>query len=121
MSDSNGRISLADAISWTTNWRRAPQSSTNAFLIPLADLQGAIAEIQGQTGSPMVRAYMAVKDGEEKLVILGTTQETQKDGSVVYKDLLPDASEDYETSSNGIWDFTKRCPPFCDPNSSLNS
>jgi len=121
MSDQNGRISLQDAIDWTSNWRRAPASTTNAFLVPLADLQGAIAEIQGETGSPMVRAYMAVNDGEEKLVIVGTTQETQKDGSIVYKDMLPAVGDNFETSPNGIWDFTKRCPPHCDPNSQLNN
>ncbi|NND87891.1 MAG: hypothetical protein HKM28_01440 [Flavobacteriaceae bacterium] len=121
MSEQNGKISLQDAIDWTSNWRRTPSSSTNAFLIPLADLQGAIAEIQNQSGSPMIRAYMAENNGEEKLVIVGTSQETQKDGSIVYKDLLPDTNEDYETATNGIWDFTKRCPPHCDPNSKLNN
>lgn len=120
MSEENGRISLDEAITWTSNWRDNPSTSARAFLIPLRDLRGAISEIQGQSGSPMVRAYLAIDDGVEKLVIVGTTQETDKDGNIVYKDMLPAAGEDAETSPNGIWDFIKPCPPYCDPNSDLN-
>lgn len=120
MSATDGKITLAEAISWTGNWRGAPSTSARAFLIPLVDLQGAIAEIQGQTGSPMVRAYLATDAGVEKLVIVGTSQETQKDGSVVYRDLLPAAGEAAGAGANSIWDFTEPCPPKCDPNSPLN-
>ena len=120
MSAQDGKITLAEAISWTSNWRGAPSTSARAFLIPLVDLQGAVAEIQNQTGSPMVRAYLASDGGVEKLVIVGTTQETQKDGSVIYRDLLPAAGEAAGAGANSIWDFTEPCPPACDPNSPLN-
>ena len=120
MSEENGRISLDEAVTWTGAWRDCPSTSARAFLIPLEDLQGAIAEIQAQPGSPMVRAYLAMKGDEEKLVIVGTRQAKGEDGSVLYLDMLPGDGEDYETSPNGIWDFTRPCPPFCDPKGKLN-
>lgn len=116
MSATDGKITLAEAISWTGNWRGAPSTSARAFLIPLADLQGAVAEIQAQTDSPMVRAYLAIDSGVEKLVIVGT----QKDKNGVYRDLLPAAGEAAGAGTNSIWDFTKPCPPDCDDNSPLN-
>tara|TARA_R100001132_G_C3268599_1_gene90923 strand:+ start:682 stop:1032 length:351 start_codon:yes stop_codon:yes gene_type:complete len=116
MSATDGKITLAEAISWTGNWRGAPSTSARAFLIPLADLQGAVAEIQAQTDSPMVRAYLAMDGGVEKLVIVGT----QKDKNGVYRDLLPAAGEAAGAGTNSIWDFTDPCPPKCDPSSPLN-
>ncbi|MEZ4858734.1 MAG: hypothetical protein R2781_07975 [Flavobacteriaceae bacterium] len=116
MSATDGKITLQQAIDWTSNYRNAPVNNATAFLIPIQDLQGALAEIQGQTGSPMVRAYLASDNGVEKLVIVGT----QEDRSGVYRDLLPAAGEAADAGSNSIWDFTDPCPPKCDPSSPLN-
>ena len=116
MSSTDKKITLQEAINWTTNWRSAPSTSARAFLIPIQDLQGAIAEIQGQTDSPMARAYLGIDNGVEKLVIVGT----QKDRNGVYVDLLPTAGEAAGTGANSIWDFSQPCPPECDPNSPLN-
>ncbi|MEZ4874625.1 MAG: hypothetical protein R2793_04035 [Flavobacteriaceae bacterium] len=122
MSATDGKITLQQAIDWTTDYRNNEVTSARAFLIPIQDLQGALAEIQGQTGSPMVRAYLALdpSTNEEKLVIVGTSQEVQRDGSIIYRDLLPDAGVAVEDSSNSIYDFTKPCPTWCDDNSPLN-
>ena len=116
MSATDGKITLQEAIDWTTNYRNAPVNNATAFLIPIADLQGALAEIQGQTGSPMVRAYLASDNGVEKLVIVGT----EEDRNGVYRDLLPAAGEAAGAGTNSIWDFTEPCPPACDNNSPLN-
>lgn len=115
MSATDGKITLQQAIDWTTNYRNAPVNNATAFLIPIQDLQGALAEIQGQTGSPMVRAYLASDNGVEKLVIVGT----EADRNGVYRDLLP-TSGDAIGAGNSIWDFTDPCPPKCDPSSPLN-
>lgn len=122
MSATDKKISLADAIAWTGNWRSTPSSSARGFLIPVQDLQGVLNEISGQAGQPMARAYLAMDGGVEKLVIVGTSQETQKDGSVIYRDLLPSATEDYEAAANAIYDFTLPIPPEtnADPSSPLN-
>ena len=120
MSQADKKISLATAESWTTNWKNTPSTSARAFLIPIQDLQGAIAEIQGQGGSPMARAYMGLdtSTNTEKLVIVGTSQETDKEGNTVYRDMLP-ADANTVGDGNSIWDFTRPCPPWCDDNSVL--
>ena len=117
MSSEDKKISLSDAITWTTDWRSAPSTSARAFLIPIEDLQGVLAEISGQSGTPKARAYLAMDGTEEKLIFVGT-QYNDKTG--VYEDLLPAAGENYQTAANSIWDFTNPCPPDCDPNSPLN-
>lgn len=122
MSSTDKKISLADAIAWTKNWRLAPSTAARAFLIPIEDLQGVINEIKSQGGDPCARAYLAIDGtGEEKLVIVGTSQDTTTTpGTTIYRDLLPSATEDYETATNSIYDFTKPCPTYCDPSSDLN-
>ncbi|MCW5520592.1 hypothetical protein J1N09_12120 [Aureitalea sp. L0-47] len=121
MSQADKKITLATAKSWTANWRNAPSTSAKAFLIPIQDLQGAISEIQNQGGNPMARAYLGIdpSDNTEKLIIVGTNQETDKAGNTVYRDLLP-ADENTTDGGNSIWDFTRPCPPYCDDNSALS-
>lgn len=63
-----------------------------------------------------VRAYLAIDDtGEEKLVFVGT----QQDRSGVYRDMLP-TGDGVGDGEEGIWDFTRPCPPNCDDDSDLN-
>ena len=117
-------IDESTAIAWTTaaRTRMSTGTTTRAYLIPLDDLQGAIDEIKNQGGDPMARAYLAYGslDGkdEDKLVIVGTTQEASPvpGGATVYKDMIPSRNP---TSS--IWDFTEPCPQACDGTSPLNS
>ena len=115
MSDTDKKISLQQAIDWTTDYRNAPTTSARAFLIPVQDLQGVLEEM-GTTGpNACVRAYLALDPttNEEKLVIVGT----QQDRSGVYRDLLPDAAG---TNGCSIWDFTRPCPSWRDDESALN-
>ena len=110
MSTPNDTITLAQATAWTTKWRTQNPNAVKAFLIPNDDLTGVLAE-----NPDAVRAYLAIDDnGEEKLVIVGTTQ--QIDGT--YKDKLPDPKGG--DNGNYIFDFTLPCPPICDPTSQLN-
>lgn len=122
MSATDKKISLDDAKDWTGNWRTAPTTAARAFLIPVNDIQGVLNEIKSQSGEPCARAYLAIDDkGVEKLVIVGTSQDTTTTpGTTIYRDLLPAVGEDYETATNSIYDFTKPCPTFCDPASPLN-
>jgi len=121
MSNSDKKITLETAISWTNQWRNTPSSSARAFLIPIEDLQGAISEIQDQSGNPRARAYLGIDPTTniEKLIIVGTRQETDKSGNTVYRDLLP-TDGGYGDDGNSIWDFTVPCPPSCDDDSDLN-
>ncbi|MBX2828309.1 MAG: hypothetical protein KTR22_09105 [Flavobacteriaceae bacterium] len=120
MSATDKKITLAEAIAWTSSWRLTPSTSARGFLIPIQDLQGVLSEISGQGGTPMARAYLAMDGGTEKLIFVGTSQEIQKDGSTIYRDLLPAPGEDIATASNAIYDFTEPVPPAEDPSSPLN-
>lgn len=121
MSKTDKKITLAEAIAWTGSWRSAPSTSARAFLIPIEDLQGVINEIKSQPGTPQARAYLAIDDkGVEKLVIVGTSQDTSTTpGTTIYRDLLPSA-DGVGTDTNSIYDFTEPCPSACDPTSPLN-
>ena len=124
MSEQDKKITLATAQTWTQEWRSVESdynkhNELNAFLIPVQDLQGVLAEMGDNPGDDAyVRAYLGVDatTNEEKLIIVGT--EKQADG--VYKDLLPIALHKAEGNQYSIWDFAKPCPPYCDKNSSLN-
>jgi hypothetical protein len=124
MSQEDKKISLATAQQWTQEWRSVESdynahNECNAFLIPIQDLQGVLAEMGANPADDAcVRAYLGVNPdtNEEKLMIVGT----QKDKNGVYRDLLPDAADGDSGAGNSIWDFTRRCPPYCDDTSSLN-
>lgn len=119
MSATEDKIDEGTAITWTTDYRsRVPAGSVRAFLIPVADLLGAASEVMNQGGQPMVRAYLGydAKKNEDKLVIVGTTQDNSTPGETVYKDMLPSMNP-----NNSIWDFTEPCPPQCDSSSLLNN
>jgi hypothetical protein len=116
MSGTDKKITLQQAINWTTNWRNAPSTSARAFLIPIQDLEGAVAEIKSQGPDAKVRAYLGIDNGVEKLVIVGT----RKNSNGVYVDLLPSSANETVGDGNSIWDFSQPCPPECDPNSPLN-
>lgn len=124
MSEQDKKITLQTAIDWTQEWRSVESdynkhNELNAFLIPIQDLQGVLAEMGDNLGDDAcVRAYLGVnaKTNEEKLIIVGT--KLQADG--VYKDLLPVVLNKAEGNINSVWDFTKRCPPSCDRSSDLN-
>ncbi len=122
-------IPLKVAEAWTKEWRsresqQNPNQKCNAFLIHAEVLEAVLAEIQNQPDKKMVRAYLGIDSAtkEEKLMIVGTTPETQEDGSVIYRDLINGTVDGTELGEggSGIWDFSKPCPPECDPNSPLN-
>jgi len=133
MSDQTNTISLNDAKAYTQEWRSSDgryndHNKLNAFLIPAEDLQEALDLLEGQAGKTYVRAYIGVKNEgrltEEKLVIVATIAD--EDDPTIYKDLIygeidgKGATDPGSAVNSGIFDFTKPCPPFCDPKSPLN-
>ena len=116
MSSTDKKITLQQAIDWTTSWRNTPATNARAFLIPIEALEGAVAAIKSQGADAMARAYLGVDNGEEKLIIVGT----MKNSNGVYVDLLPSLESEEGGNGNSIWDFSQPCPPKCDPNSPLN-
>lgn len=128
MSIQDKKIPLPTAQSWAQEWR-SEESTYNkynechAFLIPAEDLTAVLEEIGGQTGPKYVRAYLGVEPTTqtEKLMIVGTKPEVQKDGSIIYRDLINGYTPtDGVSTDYGIYDFTQPCPPECDPKSPLN-
>ncbi len=120
MSQEDKKITLPEAVSWTTAWRSSHPTACRAFLIPIQDLQGLLAEIQDQGDDAMARAYLAMDGSEEKLIFVGTEKVDDGKGGSYYKDLLPGPGDAADASGNGVWDFTEPCPPECDPGSPLN-
>lgn len=114
-------ISLKIAKDWAKRWRKMESTYNShqdcrAFNIPLLDLQEVIAE-----GAASVRAYIGVEkaiiEGEnvyiEKLMIVGVDKNgkdmiSSKDGEIL------------DPESDFIYDFSRPCPSFCDPDSPLN-
>lgn len=117
MSQTDKKIDLTTAISWTNQYRNNNPSSARAFLVSVQALNSLLAEMGNPTNpDECVRVYMGVDPAtnEEKLILVGT----EEDKGGVYKDLLPPSSG--APSVHSIFDFTKACPPNCDPNSPLN-
>lgn len=119
MSQSDKKISLGEATTQTAAWRSSHPGACKAFLIPIQDLQGLLSEIQSQGSNAYARAYLAMDGSEEKLVFVGTEEVPDGKGGTYYKDLLPASTDTVEDDGNSIWDFTRPCPPYCDPNSAL--
>ncbi len=117
MSQADKKIDLATAISWTQEFRDNNPKSSRAFLVSVQAINSLLAEMGNPTNPDIcVRVYVGKDPNskEEKLILVGT----EEDRSGVYKDLLPGASE--TSAAHNIYDFTKPCPPFCDPTSPLN-
>ncbi len=126
---SNNSIPLATAQNWTKRWRDKESSynkyhELNAFLIPSKDL----AEVLAEDGSDYVRAYIGVEKmvsnikGEkptyiEKLMFVATKFNPV---TGIYEDMITDKLVNGTNNEDGIYDFSKPCPPNGDPTSPLN-
>ncbi|MBL7885293.1 MAG: hypothetical protein JNJ52_00980 [Flavobacterium sp.] len=104
----DNRISLTDAVNWIKAWRENPDLGVKAFFIPKDDITNLLKD--GDCVG--VRAYLAFgNDGEDptesKLLLVNVNE----DSTGVSKDVI----------MNGIYDFTKPCPSFCDADSPLNT
>lgn len=139
MSKEQNIISLDTAKAWTQEWRQDESdynkyNNCNGFLIPAVDLEEVLMEIRKQLKDKnvYVRAYLGVEVSDtvpakftEKLIIVGTRPDPQDDGTIIYRDILPDEDSEVsalgdESSEGRIWNFTEPCPSACDPSSILN-
>jgi cystathionine beta-lyase family protein involved in aluminum resistance len=110
-------IPLAAAQKWAKRWAKKEghynkHHELQAFLIPKVDLIEVLAE-----GVDAVRAYIGVDDnGVEKLMIVGAKYDPI---TIIYVDMISVGVENAITQQNDIYDFTRPCPPSCDPNSPM--
>lgn len=136
MSKKSTIVPLADAVEWTSNFRKTmKKGDAKAFLFHASTMVDILKEMQvikdngkgdlvvGDTDDQCLRAYMAVdqKQAEangQKLVFVGT----KKDAKGVYRDMLPsktNKSSDGGDLDGNVYNFTKPCPMTCDDDSQL--
>ncbi len=139
MSKEQNTISLDKAKAWTQEWRQDESdynkyNQCNGFLVPAVDLEEALMEIRKQLKdrNVYVRVYLGVEVSDtdpteftEKLIMVGTRPDPQDDGTIIYRDILPNEDSkgsalDDTNGGGSIWDFTDPCPPACDDKSLLN-
>jgi hypothetical protein len=122
-------ITLQTAKKWAKKWKKEEGTYNShhdcrAFNIPKIDLLEVLAE----DGVASVRAYLGInvftdpdtskKVSEEKLMIVGVDAEG-KDMISTKKGENGDLISDPEGDGD-IYDFTRPCPSYCDPESPLN-
>lgn len=133
----DNEISLDQGKRWTTLWREASPDHCKAFLIPVSDLVGILEEMEvlqkvkgeyyiiKEGHDKGIRAYMGIDPkekmgGGEKLVLVGTKKEIDKEGRIVHRDIINEQIAAAESENSGIYDFTEPCPDACDGESPLN-
>lgn len=134
MSNQN-EVPVGDAINWTRNWLSQgaiDPKSLRSFLIPTDDfvqllIQMNILQQVGDNNYQLnpdngldIRGYLGNNGAENKMVFVATTNvggvyhdiiDGKIDGQTYEGQTMPDGS--------GIYDFTRPCPPDCDPNSPM--
>lgn len=114
MTKRTNTIDLETAKKWAKRWRKEEGNynahhELHAFLIPKIDLEQLLEE-----DIDAVRGYLGVDDDQtEKLMLVGTKYDPVTD---IYKDMTPGLA----ANSGYIYDYTRPCPPNCDPTSPLN-
>lgn len=141
-------IKIEQATEWTALWQRLFPNHCKAFLVPVQDLLGTLAEMgivnidekgnitgcYDDSENDMIRSYLAIDPSVveqpgngEKLLLVGTTNTHKKDsnGNTIYRDIvqgekLGSPSANVTLNGSGVYDFTFPCPNQCDPNSPLD-
>ncbi|WP_199118321.1 hypothetical protein [Pedobacter sp. ASV28] len=126
-------VPLQEAIDRVARFRKQIQTAAQvpeeniprAIFIPIADIMAIIDKFQtidaeGNIHSAIrgVRAYFAVKEGDEDLpddiTALIVPVDVKGNDIIATNNGLKDDVDDSD-----IYDFTKPCPSYCDPNSPL--
>lgn len=115
-------LTLNDAVTLTQNWRKKQASSgkphfVKSFRVSVAELK----EVMNQADTDYVRFYLGLDSNDFERLILVSVKE-QNDTKIVQgeqqhgKDLYGKINDvEYQ-----IFDFSKPCPPICDPESTLD-
>ena len=138
-------ILIKNAVKYASKWQQEHKKDCKAFLIPTIDLVEALKDMgvlkKKKNGgyslkklkSSGIRTYVGIdpdiSNGHgEKLLIVGT----RIDSNGIHRDIVEgekssgcaDGKVDKAVaalSGSGVFDVTKPCPNFCDPNSPLNN
>jgi hypothetical protein len=113
------QVALTTAEKWTKEYQsdttvEDSKNKVKAFLIPRESLKKVLA-----LNTDAVRAYIGLNDQNEKtLLFVGAN----KDEKGIYRDVFGPASKKKKMNSDDdlvVYDGTRICPPFDDPNSPL--
>lgn len=113
-------VELSTAEVWTKKYRDSsvveePKNRINAYLIPSKALEGVL-----KLGTEAVRAYIGINDKNEKtLMFVGATYNEE---TKIYEDVFPEAisvGREEAGTEPVVYDTSRPCPPYGDPNSPL--
>jgi hypothetical protein len=111
-------ITLPTAQGWVKKYKEpkleAKSKKIDAYLIPLESLQKVMDQ-----KIDAVRAYKGINElGEETLMFVGTVLNAS---TGIYEDVFPSTSETAKlTEEQVVYDGSRPCPPYGDPNSPMN-
>lgn len=133
----NYQIPVAKAAEWTALWREKCPNNCKAFLLPVEDLIGVLKEMNilqeqevgiykiNEGENQYARAYMGIDKettvgGGEKVILVGTKKEPFSKEKFIYRDIINGSVEDGDDDNGtGVFDFSRPCPNYCDPESPL--
>ncbi|MDR7212644.1 hypothetical protein [Flavobacterium piscis] len=112
-------IALSTGIQWAKKFRdlKAEEvKKVSAYLIPLESLE-AVLRLKETQNIDAVRAYVGINEsGEQNLMFVGAKLDA---GTGVYKDVFGEGTEENVEEESVVYDGSRPCPPFGDPESPI--
>lgn len=113
-------ITLPTAQEWVKKYKETAieaesrAAKIDGYLIPIESLQGVMKQ-----KIDAVRAYVGINDqGEQTLMLVGTRLNVK---TGIYEDVFPKTVNNEAAKEEEIvYDASRPCPPFGDPNSPMN-
>jgi hypothetical protein len=109
-------ISLSVGKEWAKKYRDSKEdevkNKVDAYLIPLESLKLVLNQ-----DIDAVRAYKGINDDGEQILMFVGTKLDEKTG--IYVDVFPNEGNADATTGAVVYDGTRPCPPFGDPESPL--
>ena len=90
----------------------------------LQEQEGGVFKIN-EGENEYARAYMGIDKetsvgGGEKVILVGTKKIPFSKGEDIYRDIINGSEEDGDNDEgSGVFDFSRPCPNYCDPESPL--
>ena len=108
-------IALSIGIQWAEKFRNSKTEEAKkieAYLIPLESLE-KVLKLKETKKIDAVRAYVGINElGEQNLMFVGAKLDAN---TGIYKDVFGDGTNNVESGSV-VYDGSRPCPPFGDPN-----
>ncbi|KQO33054.1 hypothetical protein ASF10_19865 [Flavobacterium sp. Leaf82] len=114
-------IGLPTGETWARKYRDSKDEENkkkiNSYLIPLESLE-AVLRLKKTLDIDAVRAYIGLNElGEQNLIFVGTKLD-EKTG--IYKDVFGKGESEENGGGDVVYDGSRPCPPYGDPDSPMN-